>query len=199
MPVSRPRLLAPTEVLATAALGKPSRSSSRTSPIPSPSSRDAYQKLGGDTVKKATLVSAIRAGIPKVVIGTHAVLQEDVRFGDLALIIVDEQHRFGVEQRAYLQSRAGTMSDGLPGLTPHFLTMTATPIPRTLALAFFGDLDLSLLDELPKSRKPIKTKIARNQRRPRSRLRFHPEGSREGSAGRSSSPRSSKNPKRWRT
>ena len=122
-----------------------------------------YQKLGNHTVKKATLASAIQAGIPKIVIGTHAVLQENIRFGNLALIIVDEQHRFGVEQRAYLQSRAGEISDGLRDKTPHFLTMTATPIPRTLALAFFGDLDLSVLDELPKSRKPITTKIARNR------------------------------------
>ncbi len=154
-------ILAPTEVLARQHWESLSRLFADES-YPIALLTHAYQKLGGDTVKKATLVSAIRAGIPKIVIGTHAVLQEDVRFGDLALIIVDEQHRFGVEQRAYLQSRAGSISDGLPGLTPHFLTMTATPIPRTLTLAFFGDLDLSLLDELPKSRKPIKTKIARN-------------------------------------
>jgi ATP-dependent DNA helicase RecG len=153
-------ILAPTEVLARQHWESLSKLFRNEPPIALLTR--AYQKFGNDTVKKATLVSAIKAGIPKIVIGTHAVLEENIRFSNLALIIVDEQHRFGVEQRAYLQSRADKMSDGLRDQTPHFLTMTATPIPRTLALAFFGDLDLSVLDEMPKSRKSIKTKIARN-------------------------------------
>lgn len=122
-----------------------------------------YQTLNRDTVKKPSLIKAIQAGVPRVIIGTHAILQEKIRFQNLALIVVDEQHRFGVEQRASLQLRASEINDGLGGAVPHFLTMTATPIPRTLALAFFGDLDLSILDEFPKNRKPITTKIARNR------------------------------------
>ena len=123
----------------------------------------SYQILGTDTVKRQTLLSAIQSGIPRVIIATHAILQKDLRFHNLALIIVDEQHRFGVAQRAYLQQSAAHLNDGLPDVTPHFLTMTATPIPRTLALAFFGNLDVSLLNEMPANRKPIITKIARNQ------------------------------------
>lgn len=122
-----------------------------------------YRSLGRESASKAALSKAIQAGIPKVMVGTHALLEESVRFQNLALVIVDEQHRFGVEQRAALQSRASEISDGLETETPHFLTMTATPIPRTLALAFFGDLALSVLDEMPKGRQPIETKIARNR------------------------------------
>jgi len=94
-----------------------------------------------------------------LVIGTHALIQKSVGFKNLALIIVDEQHRFGVAQRAYLQQKIETINDGITGKIPHFLTMTATPIPRTLALAFFGNLDLSILDEMPKNRKKIITQI----------------------------------------
>lgn len=122
-----------------------------------------YRFLGRETASKAALVKAIGAGIPKVIVGTHALLQEGVRFDGLALVVVDEQHRFGVEQRAALQSQAGALDDGEPDLVPHFLTMTATPIPRTLALAFFGDLSLSVLDEMPTGRRPIETKVARNR------------------------------------
>lgn len=121
-----------------------------------------YHFLGREKTGKATLAKAIGAGIPNIVVGTHAILQEGIRFHDLALVVVDEQHRFGVEQRAALQSRASGLDDGEPDRIPHFLTMTATPIPRTLALAFFGDLALSVLDEMPSGRKPIETKIARN-------------------------------------
>ncbi len=84
-----------------------------------------------------------------IVIGTHALIQKGVKFRDLALVIVDEQHRFGVEQRAHLQKAA----------VPHFLTLTATPIPRTLALTIYGDLDISLLKELPRGRQKIITEI----------------------------------------
>ena len=121
----------------------------------------SYHILGKDTVTRTTLLKAISAGIPHIIIGTHALLEEDVAFQSLTLIVVDEQHRFGVSQRARLQELAFNSLDGSEEKVPHFLSMTATPIPRTLTLAFFGNLDLSLLDELPKNRKPIITKIGR--------------------------------------
>jgi len=121
----------------------------------------SYRILDGKTVTRPTLLKAIRAGIPKIIVGTHALLQDDVLFDSLALIVVDEQHRFGVAQRAKLQEASFGSKDTDSKTVPHFLTMTATPIPRTLTLAFFGNLDLSLLDELPANRKPIITKIAK--------------------------------------
>jgi len=95
-----------------------------------------------------------------IVIGTHALIQKDIKFKNLALVIVDEQHRFGVTQRAALQQAVeSAFSPHRSVLVPHLLSMTATPIPRTLALAFFGNLDLSILDEMPKGRKKIITEI----------------------------------------
>lgn len=105
------------------------------------------------------LLQDIKSGKIDIVIGTHALIQKDIRFKNLTLVIIDEQHRFGVQQRAYLQKEIVNINDGLPEKIPHLLSMTATPIPRTLTLAFFGDLDLSILDEMPKNRKPIITKI----------------------------------------
>lgn len=100
-----------------------------------------------------------------IVIGTHALIQKDVKFHKLAFIVIDEQHRFGVAQRAYLQQKASEINDGIKNIIPHFLTMSATPIPRTLAMALFGNLDLSILDEMPKNRKKIITKIITPQER----------------------------------
>ncbi len=154
-------LLAPTEVLARQHFESLSRLFAD-EPFPVALMTREYRFLGRETATKAAMVNAIAAGIPKVIVGTHALLQEGVRFQDLALVVVDEQHRFGVEQRAALQSRAGALEDGEPDRIPHFLTMTATPIPRTFALAFFGDLSLSVLDEMPKGRRPIETRIAKN-------------------------------------
>jgi len=94
-----------------------------------------------------------------IVIGTHALIQKSVSFRDLALAIIDEQHRFGVAQRAQLQKMILKTKDKTPKLVPHFLTLTATPIPRTLALTIYGDLDISLLKEMPKGRRKIITKI----------------------------------------
>ncbi len=118
--------------------------------------------LSGKPISRTSLIKAIAAGIPDIIIGTHAILEDAVRFQSLTLVVVDEQHRFGVAQRARLQEKAFESQDGSDSTIPHFLTMTATPIPRTLALTLFGNLDLSLLDELPKSRRPIITRVAQN-------------------------------------
>jgi ATP-dependent DNA helicase RecG len=107
---------------------------------------------------RINLLEDLAQGKIDLLIGTHALIQKDVKFKDLALVIIDEQHRFGVAQRAALQSETILINDGRPASIPHLLTMTATPIPRTLAIAFFGSLDLSVLDEMPKNRKPIETK-----------------------------------------
>ncbi|MCX6763068.1 MAG: ATP-dependent DNA helicase RecG [Candidatus Moranbacteria bacterium] len=108
---------------------------------------------------KKNFLGKIKRGDIKILIGTHALIQKSVEFKNLALVIIDEQHRFGVNQRAYLQKQTSSLKDGLKNTIPHLLSMTATPIPRTLALAFFGNLDISLLDEMPKGRKKIITKI----------------------------------------
>jgi len=112
-----------------------------------------------NSISRNKLLDEIKSGGINLIIGTHALIQEDIRFKNLALIIVDEQHRFGVSQRAYLQQKSGEITDGIKNKIPHFLTMTATPIPRTLALAFFGNLDISLLDEMPAERKKIITEV----------------------------------------
>jgi len=115
---------------------------------------DRIVLLTGSTpaAEKRKVKRAIASGAAKIVVGTHALVQESVEFKDLALAIVDEQHRFGVLQRkALLEKGRGKM--------PHFLVMTATPIPRTLALTVYGDLDLSVIDEMPAGRKPVVTKL----------------------------------------
>lgn len=120
----------------------------------------SFSMLSGKPISRKALLGAIKAGIPDIIIGTHAILEDSVHFQSLALVVVDEQHRFGVVQRARLQEKAFESHDGSETTIPHFLTMTATPIPRTLALTLFGNLDLSLLDEMPKHRKPIITRVA---------------------------------------
>ncbi len=102
--------------------------------------------------RKREIHDAIAAGEAEVVIGTHAVISEAVEFARLGLAVVDEQHRFGVAQRAALQAKGGE-------LEPHVLALTATPIPRTLALTFYGDLSISTLRHLPPGRQPIRTEL----------------------------------------
>ena len=105
------------------------------------------------------LYAALAAGEVDLVVGTHALLSEGVVFSDLALAITDEQHRFGVAQRAALAAKAGR--------TPHVLVMSATPIPRTLALIIYGDLEVSVIDELPPGRTPVETYVVGEDKRQR--------------------------------
>jgi ATP-dependent DNA helicase RecG len=121
---------------------------------------DEIRLLVGDTpeTEKEAIRNALADGSLKIVIGTHAVIEGPVQFKDLQLVVIDEQHRFGVEQRAELRSK---------GTNPHLLVMTATPIPRSLALTIYGDLDLSVMDEMPAGRQPVNTHVLRPQERER--------------------------------
>lgn len=111
------------------------------------------------TAERQSIYRGMADGSIDVVIGTHALIQDGVEFKDLAVAIIDEQHRFGVEQRAALRGK---------GTNPHLLVMTATPIPRTLALTMYADLDLSIIDEKPPGRQPIETRVVMPVHRDRS-------------------------------
>ncbi|MDP3701929.1 MAG: ATP-dependent DNA helicase RecG [Hylemonella sp.] len=118
--------------------------------------------LTGSQKKKerTEMLGLIERGEAGLVVGTHAVIQDQVQFRNLALAIIDEQHRFGVAQRLALRSKTNGED-----LEPHMLMMTATPIPRTLAMSYYADLDVSTIDELPPGRSPIVTKVVSEQRR----------------------------------
>lgn len=107
---------------------------------------------------RRAVLKEIKDGTVDLIIGTHALIQRDVEFAKLGLVIIDEQHRFGVVQRGALRKKAR-------GLCPDMLIMTATPIPRTLAMTVFGDLDVSIIDQLPPGRQPVKTRILRERDR----------------------------------
>ena len=136
-------LMAPTEILATQHFNN-------------------IKKLLGDNVEirlligsltkkeKTKIYEELETGIVDIVIGTHALIQEDVKYANLGLVVTDEQHRFGVNQRANLKNK---------GITPDVLYMSATPIPRTFALTIYGDMDISIIKEMPKGRLPVKTLI----------------------------------------
>lgn len=119
------------------------------------------QKLfNNEELSKKDFLDRCLDGSAQIIVGTHSVIQNDAQFGRLGLVIVDEQHRFGVRQRQSLTEK------GKARAVPHFLSLTATPIPRSLALVLYGDLDLSLLRHLPAGRKPIMTKAVEPQNRP---------------------------------
>lgn len=117
-------------------------------PAPQPTLGLLTGSTGGE--ERAAVYAGLADGSLQVVVGTHALIQEAVNFQNLALVIIDEQHRFGVEQRGALRQK---------GYNPHLLVMTATPIPRSLELTFWGHLDVSVLDEMPPGRQPIQTRV----------------------------------------
>ncbi|MCR5680372.1 MAG: ATP-dependent DNA helicase RecG [Prevotella sp.] len=114
--------------------------------------------------KRQEVLSGLANGTVNILVGTHAVIEDTVQFLRLGLVVIDEQHRFGVAQRAKLWEKGGLQTEG--GRLPHVLVMTATPIPRTLAMTLYGDLDVSVIDELPPGRKPVRTTHAFDTRLP---------------------------------
>ena len=143
-------LLAPTEILAAQHAENLNR---MLAPF---GMRVALLTGGMKAASRRTTLAAIRSDEADLVVGTHAILSEGVEFARLGLAVVDEQHRFGVRQRGMLAEKAAN---------PHLLVMSATPIPRTLGLLIYGDLDISILDELPPGRKPVKTRCITGKKR----------------------------------
>jgi ATP-dependent DNA helicase RecG len=118
--------------------------------------------------ERRAMLELIESGEAALVVGTHAVIQEKVQFKNLALAVIDEQHRFGVAQRLALRNKLTH-----DGMEPHMLMMTATPIPRTLAMSYYADLDVSTIDQLPPGRTPIVTKVVNESRRDEVIARIH--------------------------
>ncbi len=137
-------LMAPTEILATQHYEKISK---QVAPL---GLRVEFLSGSTKTAKRRQILGGLQNGDVDILIGTHALIEDSVVFKNLGLVVIDEQHRFGVEQRAKLWRKSTT--------PPHILVMTATPIPRTLAMTLYGDLDVSVIDELPQGRKPIVTR-----------------------------------------
>jgi ATP-dependent DNA helicase RecG len=190
-------LMAPTEILAEQHFSK---LIGWLEPLLTPLGKRVAWLTGGQKKKlRSEMLALIASGEAALVVGTHAVIQDQVQFQNLALAIIDEQHRFGVAQRLALRSKMGPAASeggpslerrgsdfasppalplegrsgeaklasdgGEPNLEPHLLMMTATPIPRTLAMSYYADLDVSTIDELPPGRTPIVTKVMSDQRR----------------------------------
>ncbi len=150
-------LMAPTEILAEQHFAK---LIDWLQPLLAPRGQRVAWLTGSQKKKERDEMSAaVESGEAALVIGTHAVISEKVHFNRLALAVIDEQHRFGVAQRLALREKAGG------DLEPHLLMMSATPIPRTLAMSYYADLDVSTLDELPPGRTPIVTKLVAEHRR----------------------------------
>jgi ATP-dependent DNA helicase RecG len=137
-------IMAPTEILATQHYEKISK---QLEPL---NLRVEFLSGSTKTAKRKQILTDLQNGQVDILIGTHALIEDNVVFNKLGLVVIDEQHRFGVEQRAKLWRKSGP-------IPPHILVMTATPIPRTLAMTLYGDLDVSVIDELPAGRKPIIT------------------------------------------
>ena len=151
-------LMAPTEILAEQHFRK---LIGWLEPILAPRGLRVAWLTGSQKKKERTAMAAlVQSGEAALVVGTHAVIQDQVEFKNLALAIIDEQHRFGVAQRLALRSKMRE-----EGHEPHLLMMSATPIPRTLAMSYYADLDVSTIDELPPGRTPIVTKVISEQRR----------------------------------
>lgn len=140
---------------------------------------EVIQLVGGMNKKARTeALSRITSGEANIIVGTHALFEADVEYHKLGLIVIDEQHRFGVAQRAELR-RLGKRSHADDERTPHILVMSATPIPRTLSMTLYGDLDVSVIDELPKDRIPIRTQVVFESNLPHT-YQFIKEQVREG-------------------
>ncbi len=151
-------LMAPTEILAEQHFGK---LVGWLEPILEPLGKKVAWLSGAQKKKeRAAMLALVASGEAALVVGTHAVIQEQVQFHNLALAVIDEQHRFGVAQRLALRQKLAHA-----GLEPHLLMMSATPIPRTLAMSYYADLDVSVIDELPPGRTPIVTKVISDSRK----------------------------------
>lgn len=151
-------LMAPTEILAEQHFAK---LISWLEPLLAARGQSVAWLVGGQKKKeRAAMLARIESGEAALVVGTHAVIQQQVHFKNLALALIDEQHRFGVAQRLALRQKLAAH-----GMEPHLLMMTATPIPRTLAMSYYADLDVSVIDELPPGRTPIVTKTISDSRR----------------------------------
>ena len=151
-------LMAPTEILAAQHFAK---LVGWLEPLLAAEGRSVAWLVGGQRKKERTAALArVASGEAALVVGTHAVIQEQVAFDRLALAIVDEQHRFGVLQRLALRQKLAAH-----GMEPHMLMMSATPIPRTLAMSYYADLDVSVIDELPPGRTPVVTKLIADSRK----------------------------------
>ena len=163
--------MAPTEVLATQlyesfidyfdhtgiSIGLMTSSGCRKFPSKSASWENGKQIRTWTTISRNQLLKWIKNGEIPIVIGTHSLISKSVEFEDLGLVVIDEQHRFGTNQRMKLAKKEGH--------SPHYLSMTATPIPRTLALTIYGDLDLSIIDQMPEGRKKVITEIVSENKR----------------------------------
>jgi ATP-dependent DNA helicase RecG len=155
-------LMAPTEILAEQHFRK---LITWLEPLLTPLGKRVAWLTGSQKKKERTdMLALIASGEAALVVGTHAVIQEQVIFKNLALAIIDEQHRFGVAQRLALREKMNA-HDGMTEQEPHMLMMSATPIPRTLAMSYYADLDVSTLDELPPGRTPVVTKLVSEARR----------------------------------
>ncbi|MDR0478541.1 MAG: ATP-dependent DNA helicase RecG [Burkholderiaceae bacterium] len=159
-------LMAPTEILAEQHFSKLAE---WLEPLLAPLGKRVVWLTGSQKKReRAAQLAAIESGEAALAVGTHAVIGEQVRFARLGLAVIDEQHRFGVQQRLELRHKLSEQER-----EPHFLMMSATPIPRTLAMSYYADLDVSTIDELPPGRTPVVTKLVHEQRRGEVIARVH--------------------------